>query len=217
MGGPVLAPAGAISNRLGPAARPLNYSTLFYIITSMNHLIRYQTRNNTVFSALYHVAWVTKYRRDVLDDTIIQTLKQIIVEIADGHDFDIRGAAAAPDRVEVLLALPPNLPLESAVRRLKGESARRLTAAFPRLKSRLPVLWSGGYFASTLGGTCEAEMAAWFDSQPRSESATGKRKWREYLEGVGKKDPQPRQPGPQRDRDKEQHPQVFGERARPET
>jgi putative transposase len=57
-----------------------------------------------------------------------------------------------PDHVHLLCGIDPQFGIHKLVKRLKGGSSRLLRQEFPKLKSRLPTLWTNSYFVSTVGG-----------------------------------------------------------------
>jgi len=57
-----------------------------------------------------------------------------------------------PDHVHLLVEVNPQYSIHRLVRSIKDRSSRLLRQEFPRLKSRLPTLWTNFYFVSTVGG-----------------------------------------------------------------
>jgi putative transposase len=57
-----------------------------------------------------------------------------------------------PDHVHLLVEVDPQFGIHKLVKTIKGRSSRLLRQEFPRLKSRLPSLWTHSYFVSTVGG-----------------------------------------------------------------
>lgn len=114
--------------------------------------ITYKSNNNLVYSCKYHVVWCPKYRRRVLADGVDTRLKTIINEVCAEFDVEMIELEVMPDHVHLLVEVDPQFGIHRIVKYIKGRSSRLLRAEFPRLKSRLPTLWTNSYFVSTVGG-----------------------------------------------------------------
>ena len=114
--------------------------------------ITYKSNNNVVYSCKYHVVWCSKYRRRVLADGVDTRLKTIINEVCAEFDVEMIELEVMPDHVHLLVEVDPQFGIHRIVKYIKGRSSRLLRAEFPRLKSRLPTLWTNSYFVSTVGG-----------------------------------------------------------------
>ncbi|TDC97318.1 IS200/IS605 family transposase [Actinomadura sp. 7K507] len=67
-------------------------------------------------------------------------------------DFVVNGEA---DHVHLLVHFPPKAALSKLVNSLKWDSSRRMRPEFPQLARRYwraNKLWSGSYFAGSVGG-----------------------------------------------------------------
>jgi len=111
-----------------------------------------RSNHNVTYVCHYHVVWCPKYRRKVLVNGVDVRLKQILHEVCQEHDAVIEGLEVMPDHVHLLVNVNPQFGIHRLVRLLKGRSSRVLRQEFPRLKTRLPTLWTNSYFVSTTGG-----------------------------------------------------------------
>ena len=116
------------------------------------HLISYKSNLNIVFSCKYHVIWCPKYRRKVLENGIDVRLKEIIIDICNETKSEILEMEIMPDHVHLLIEVDPQYGIHKLIKKIKGRSSNFLRKEFPRLKSRLPTLWSNSYFVTTEGG-----------------------------------------------------------------
>ena len=57
-----------------------------------------------------------------------------------------------PDHVHLLLEIAPKFEVHKAVKTIKVKTSRILRQEIPRLKTKLPTLWTNSYFVSTVGG-----------------------------------------------------------------
>ncbi len=117
----------------------------------------YQSNRNVYYACHYHVVWCPKYRRKVLVDAVAERLKQIIREVCAEREAAIEALEVMPDHVHLVVSVDP----------LKGRSSRLLHQEFPRLKSRLPTLWTASYFVSTTGGAPLELVKQYLEGQQR--------------------------------------------------
>ena len=127
--------------------------------------MKYKSNNNVVYSCKYHVVWCPKYRRPVLVDGIDVRTKELIYEICEQIGVEIIELEVMPDHVHLLLEVDPQLGIHRAVKRIKGYTSKVLRDEFPKLKTRIPCLWTNSYFVSTVGGTPLAVMKQYVENQ----------------------------------------------------
>lgn len=108
-----------------------------------------------VFVLHVHLVFVTKYRRGVLKQEHLESMRLIMTNVCRDFDAELVEFNGEHDHVHLLINYPPKVALSSLVASLKGVSARLLRKEFgdfhPWLKRR-GVLWSPSYFASSCGG-----------------------------------------------------------------
>lgn len=112
----------------------------------------YKSNNNVVYSCKYHVVWCPKYRRKVLTQGVDVRLKELIYQICSEHHTEIMELEIMPDHVHLLVEVDPQYGIHRLIKQVKGATSRILRQEFPRLKQRLPTLWTNSYFVSTVGG-----------------------------------------------------------------
>jgi putative transposase len=120
---------------------------------------------NVVYSCKYHVVWCPKYRRKVLVDGVDVRLKEIIREVAAERRAEVIELEVMPDHVHLLIEVDPQFGVHRLVRLMKGRSSRLLRQEFPRLRSRLPTLWTNSYFVATVGGAPLAVIQQYIEDQ----------------------------------------------------
>lgn len=129
----------------------------------------YKSNNNVVYSCKYHVVWCPKYRRKVLVHGVDVRLKELIHQIATEHQAEVMELEIMPDHVHLLIEVDPQYGIHRLVKQLKGVTSRILRQEFPRLKQRLPTLWTNSYFVSTVGGAPLEIIKQYIENQKRSE------------------------------------------------
>ena len=70
-----------------------------------------------------------------------------------------------PDHVHVLVGIDPQFGVHRLTKLMKGRSSRLLRQEFPKLKSRLPTLWTNSYFVSTVGGAPLSIIQQYIENQ----------------------------------------------------
>jgi putative transposase len=96
--------------------------------------------------------WCPKFRRPVLDEEVAGRLSEILHEVADDLQCTIEELDIMPDHVHVLIDCDPSFGIYNIVKRMKGRSSRLISSEFPRIKSRLPTLWTNSVCVLTTGG-----------------------------------------------------------------
>ena len=127
--------------------------------------MEFKSNNNVVYSCKYHVVWCPKYRRKVLVDGIDTRLKELIRESCENINVDIIEMEIMPDHVHLLMEVDPQFGINRAVRHIKGFTSHALRTEFPKLKSRLPTLWTNSYFVSTVGGAPLSAIKQYIENQ----------------------------------------------------
>ena len=134
-------------------------------IISFGYKNALKSNNNVTYSCTYHVVWCPKYRRKVLVDGIDERLKQILCDVASETSCDLIELEVMPDHVHVLVGVDPQFGIHSLVKLMKGRSSRLLRQEFPKLKSRLPTLWTNSYFVATVGGAPLSIIKQYIENQ----------------------------------------------------
>ena len=124
-----------------------------------------RSNRSVVFSCKYHVVWCPKYRRKVLVDGVDERLKTIVRSTVAEQNGTVIEMEVMPDHVQLLVEVDPQFGIHRLVRLLKGRSSRLLRAEFPRLRSRLPTLWTNSYFVATVGGAPPAVIKQYIENQ----------------------------------------------------
>ena len=126
---------------------------------------RFKSNSNVVYSCKYHIVFCPKYRRKVLQAPIDERLKEIIREVALETHSEVLEMEVMPDHVHLLCEVDPQFGIARFVRLVKGRSSRLLRQEFPKLKSRLPTLWTNSWFCSTVGGAPLSVIKQYIEQQ----------------------------------------------------
>ena len=124
-----------------------------------------KSNNNVTYSCIFHIVWCPKYRRSVLIDDVAERLKQILREVAQETRCDLIELEVMPDHVHVLVGIDPQFGVHRLTKLMKRRSSRLLRQEFPKLRSRLPTLWTNSYFVSTVGGAPWSIIKQYIENQ----------------------------------------------------
>ena len=120
---------------------------------------------------MYHLVWITKYRKKVLQGDIGYRLREIIRQICNTEKVQILKGAIGQDHVHLMLEIPPYMAVSRLVQHLKGESSRKLQMEFPQLRKQFwgQHFWQIGYFVSTTGSVNEKTVREYIAEQGKKE------------------------------------------------
>ena len=129
---------------------------------------QYHSASHCKYLIQYHIIWCPKFRFSVLNSNIEDTLKQILQKTCDDYNYHIKALEVMPDHIHIFVDVPQTAAPCDVVRTLKSISAIELFKTFPQLKqfyARCGVLWSRGYFVSTVGHISEATVIKYTGEQ----------------------------------------------------
>ena len=113
-------------------------------------------RGRTVVCSLHvHLVFVTKYRRGVLSERAIETIREASQSVCNDFNSRLMELNGEDDHVHLLIEYPQTIALSRLVNSLKGVSSRMLRAKkYEEVQKKLwgEHLWSPSYFAVSCGG-----------------------------------------------------------------
>ena len=142
----------------------LQYKPAHCIIERMSGS-RWVTSNKAVYNIGYHLIWCPKYRRKVLTGEVEIELRRLLIEKAESVGVTIASMEIMPDHVHLFVKAPPTLAPHYIVQQLKGVTSRRLREMFPRLRSRIPTLWTRSYYCESVGHISEDAVRQYIEDQ----------------------------------------------------
>ena len=101
----------------------------------------------------YHIVFPVKYRKALLTDEIVRTIKEITEELQERYEFEMEQLGCDKNHIHLLCSLHPKYAPGQFVRLFKSIIARQLFARFPSLKKELwgGEFWTDGYYVGTVG------------------------------------------------------------------
>ena len=115
---------------------------------------------HAVYDLKYHLVWIPKYRKKILDKAVTEYLKEVFGKIAQEYEFEIETMGIQEDHVHVFIGAPPRYSPAEIVQIMKSISAREVFKKFPKLRKQLWAgeLWNDGYFVRSVGDNVIADI-----------------------------------------------------------
>ena len=127
--------------------------------------MRWKTSATAVYNLSYHLIWCPKYRRPVLVEDVHNRLLELIIQKAKEIDVEIVEANIMPDHIHLFVRTKPIHQPQFVVGQIKGYTSRVLRKEFPKLKSRLPTLWTRSYYVDSIGKLNEYTIRKYIEEQ----------------------------------------------------
>ncbi len=108
-----------------------------------------------VFKNFIHLVFITKYRRNVLTEPMLERLELILKETCQHMDAVLLEFNGEDNHVHLMLCCPPKLAVSNLVSKLKGKSSYFLRREFwSQVKDKLwgQNFWSPSYCLVSCGG-----------------------------------------------------------------
>ena len=126
-----------------------------------------ETNNHSVFSLNYHLILVVKYRRKVIDDRILERLKEIFEDIQPSYNIRLHEWNHDRDHVHVLFSAHPKSELSRFLNAYKSASSRLIKKEHPEIRKQLwkEYFWSRSFCLISTGGATIEVIRAYIESQ----------------------------------------------------
>jgi len=101
----------------------------------------------------YHIVFPVKYRKALLSEPIVQTMKEIVEQISERYELEVEELGCDKDHIHLLCNFYPKYSGCQIVRLFKSITSQQLFRQFPDLKKELwgGEFWSDGYYLATIG------------------------------------------------------------------
>jgi len=128
-----------------------------------------ESSGNAVFSLMYHLIIVVKYRKDVfVSDAMAGKCKDIITRLVQEDGEEVASIECGTDHVHILFKANPSTSLPKLVNVIKGCSSRLLRKEFSEeLKNKLwgDSFWSPSYYLATSGNVSLDTLIKYVENQ----------------------------------------------------
>ena len=117
--------------------------------------MEYVNSAHSVYYLRYHVVWVCKYRRRILNPGMCSYIRKLLPKlIRSMSGVEVKTIGFDEDHLHMVICIPPKYSISAVIGKLKSQSTSRLRKAFPWLAKvywNENVVWSPGYFVSSVG------------------------------------------------------------------
>ena len=116
-----------------------------------------ETRHSghAVYRTEYHIIWIPKYCRRILNPGVEGYLAKILPNVLETMPgCEILKCTIQVDHIHMIMVIPPRYAVSDVIGRMKGMTASRIRRKFAWLKKlywKENVVWSTGYFVTTIG------------------------------------------------------------------
>jgi len=120
----------------------------------MNDQVHYAS-SHAVYSIKLHVVFVTKCRRKILDENVLEFLRDAFDKVLTDWRCTLIEFGGEDDHVHMLIDIHPALNVSTLINNLKTASSRRAGRVFADHLARFyrtPSFWHRAYFVGSCGG-----------------------------------------------------------------
>ena len=141
------------------------------IISRMNiysrELAELDNNNHSVFLMYYHLVFVVKYRRKIIDEVLSKRLRSIFEYIEPKYNIELQEWNHDSDHVHILFKAHPKSELSKFINAYKSASSRLVKKEFPEIKEKLwkEYFWSRSFCLLTTGGAPIEIVRRYIESQ----------------------------------------------------
>lgn len=129
----------------------------------------YQHRKHNKNMLMAHIILVTKYRKKLFFGDFRNDVKQYLFDTCREHHWYIKRMETDKDHVHILLQYSPTDNIANIVSVLKQHSTYLAWKHYPRYLRKYywggRVLWSGGYFAASIGQVSQTTIEHYIENQ----------------------------------------------------
>lgn len=130
---------------------------------------RYNHHNRRKYSLKVHMVLVTKYRKQLLKDTIADDIKQKIFNICNSNDWNIITMETDKDHIHFLISYDTTDRVCDIIKLIKQRTTYCLWLKYSSFLSKQywkkRIFWSDGYFACSIGEASSATIQKYIESQ----------------------------------------------------
>ena len=127
----------------------------------------YRRGSHTIYDLKYHLVWVTKYRKPILNTKRATRLRNLIREICLTHNIQIIKGHVSKEHVHIFVSVPPQISVSKIVQLLKGKTSRKLLQEDKQLSKQYygQHLWARGFFSVSSGNITDEAIMEYITNQ----------------------------------------------------
>ena len=139
--------------------------------------LRRNSHNKT--NLVYHLVCVVKYRRDVLTETVTNTIVNVCLDLQEKYHIQFIEIGTDINHIHYLIQAPPKYSPTQIVTMIKSLTARKVFEIHPEVKQKLwgGEFWSDGYWMVTVSqNTSEKVIKDYVKNQSNKKYKTAHKK-----------------------------------------
>ncbi|MFM2591624.1 IS200/IS605 family transposase [Vibrio harveyi] len=103
----------------------------------------------------YHIVWVTRYRRKILNPSMCSYLRKVMPKLLRSlPGVEIETIGFDEDHLHMMMFILPKYSISDVMGKLKSQSSHHMRKTFSWLSKvywKENIVWSPGYFVSSVG------------------------------------------------------------------
>ena len=134
----------------------------------MKEIYQWRTGRSCVYKINIHLVFVTKYRRGVFTNDLLDRMKELFKETCQQMDSELLEYNGEDNHVHLLITIPPKRSIAALVGKLKGKSSYYLRKEYGELlREKLwgTHLWSPSYCVVSCGGAPLEIIKSYIENQ----------------------------------------------------
>ena len=112
---------------------------------------------HTTWNCKYHIVFAPKYRRKVFYESKRFEIREMLRTLCRWKGVEIVEGEVCPDRIHILVKIPPKMSVSGFMGYLKGKSSLMIFQKWGNMKFayRNREFWCRGYYVDTVGKNTE--------------------------------------------------------------
>ena len=133
----------------------------------------YRKTSHTTYDCKYHIVWITKYRKRVLEGWSAERVRDLLRQICKENEVEIIKGHASRDHIHLFVSVPPHLAISKLVQYLKGKSSYKIMQENKQVSKMFwgRHLWGRGYFVATSGNITDEVIMEYIKKQDENEDS----------------------------------------------
>ena len=135
----------------------------------------YRKGAHTVFDLKYHIVWLTKYRKPILQGKRGLRVRELVREICKAESVEILRGHISLDHVHIFVSSTPQLSVSKLVQLIKGKTSRKLLQEDKQLSKQYwgNHLWARGFFVVSSGSITDESIMEYIKNQDEDSDKRG--------------------------------------------
>jgi len=127
----------------------------------------YRKGSHTLYDLKFHLVWITKYRKQVLEGAVAERARELIRETCKVNEVEIIKGHVSRDHIHMFVSVPPKLSISKLMQYLKGKTSHKMMFEFKHLQRQFwgKHIWARGYFAVSSGNVTDEVIMQYIENQ----------------------------------------------------